>query len=142
MTSATARLGDVLLIHNETNLQPKAACIANVMRLRVFYYSARFDAATAGAILPFIDTLLLNAIEAERRQKFFNSLFSHSNRSILSSRAGQSAGWTDTENHHGFDVPAVRVTPGDTTGAGDTPRAADGSCKLRCCVKGHEKEDH
>jgi ribokinase len=110
----------VLLIQNETNLQSEAARISNVMGLRVFSYAVPFDAAAAEAIHPFIDTLLLSEIEAEQLQKFRNSLFSHPIRPIVSSRFGQSARWTDIENHHSVDVPAVRVTPGDTTGAGDT----------------------
>ena len=61
------------------------------MGLGVFSYAAAFDAAAAEAILPFIDTLLLSEIEAEQLQKFRNSLYSHSNYPIVSSRSGQSA---------------------------------------------------
>ena len=110
----------MLLIQNETNLQSEAARISNAMGLRVFSYTVAFDAAAAEVILPFIDTLLLSEIEAQQLQKSRNRLFSHATRPIVSSRFGQSARWTDTENHQSFDVPAVRVTPGDTTGAGDT----------------------
>ena len=94
------------------------------MGLRVFSYTVAFDAATAEAILPFIDTLLLSEIEAQQLQKSRNRLFSHATRPIVSSRFGQSARGPETESHHGFDVQAVRVTPGNTTGAGDTQRAA------------------
>lgn len=81
----------MLLIQNETNLQSEAARISNAMGLRVFSYTVAFDAATAEAILPFIDTLLLSEIEAQQLQKSRNRLFSHATRPIVSSRFGQSA---------------------------------------------------
>jgi len=120
-TLSYARAGDALLIQNETNMQAETARMAKDQNLRVFYSAAPFSADTVRAILPYTDTLLLNEIEAEQLQESLNqSLFSLEVPNIVVTLGAEGARWIDTGNHQSFDVPATRVTPVDTTGAGDT----------------------
>lgn len=110
--------GDWLLAQNETNLQVEAAQIAKSRGLRVAYAAAPFDAEAVAAMLPHADLLLLNEVEAAQLQD-------------RTGRAPQDLGVADVvvtlgargaRWHHGGEaapIPALRVTPVDTTGAGD-----------------------
>lgn len=116
-----AEPGDILLMQNETNMQEEAALAAKELGLRVFYSAAPFDSDAVKKVLPTIDTLLLNEIEAEQLQDSLRqSLFSLDVPHIVITLGGDGARWIDTSNHESFDVPAIKVTPVDTTGAGDT----------------------
>ena len=118
---ASADAGDILLMQNETNMQKKAAQIAKDLGMRIFYSAAPFDPDAVKAVLPLIDTLLLNEVESEQLQKALNqSLFSLEVPHIVVTLGSKGARWIDTKDSQSFDVPAVRVTPVDTTGAGDT----------------------
>lgn len=116
-----AEPGDILLMQNETNMQQEAALFAKDLGLRTFYSAAPFDSNAVKKVLPMIDTLLLNEIEAEQLQDALQqSLFSLDVPHIVVTLGGDGARWIDTTNHDSFDIPAIKVTPIDTTGAGDT----------------------
>ena len=116
-----AERGDILLMQNETNMQEEAALFAKDLGLRTFYSAAPFDSNAVKKVLPMIDTLLLNEIEAEQLQDAMQqSLFSLEVPHIVVTLGSDGARWIDTTNHASFDIPAIKVTPVDTTGAGDT----------------------
>lgn len=116
-----AAAGDVLVIQNETNGQLQAAEMAKRLGLRVVYAAAPFDAEAVAQILPFTDLLVLNEVEA---QQLSTSMKQDLNAlgvpSIVVTLGGDGSKWLDisagTETH----MPAIPVTPIDTTGAGDT----------------------
>jgi ribokinase len=56
--------GDTLLLQNETDAQVAAAGIARAAGLRVVYSAAPFDADAARAVMPHVDLLALNTVEA------------------------------------------------------------------------------
>lgn len=113
--------GDVLLIQNETDLQVEAATLAQEIGLRVLYSAAPFDSAAARAILPFIDTLLLNEIEAEQLEADLGTALKDlAVPHIAQTLGARGARWIDTSSGEVIDAPGVKVDAVDTTGAGDT----------------------
>lgn len=112
--------GDRLLMQNETNGQRVAAEQAAGSGLRICYAAAPFEAAAVRAILPFLDLLVLNAVEA-------NQLTRETGMEpgalpvadVVVTLGAQGARHFDTvlgENRH---YPAIEVAAVDTTGAGD-----------------------
>lgn len=113
--------GDVLMLQNETNLQAEAARFARDRGLRVLYSAAPFDAAATKAILPHVDTLLLNEVEAAQLEKALEqSLFALPVPDIVVTLGARGARWISTPTGDSWDVPGIRVEAVDTTGAGDT----------------------
>lgn len=117
-TLGGAAPGDWFLTQNETSSQAEAAALARARGLKVAYAAAPFDAEAVRAMLPRTDLLLLNKVEAAQ----------------LSAVTGQAAGALGVADvvvtlgaegclwlHGGREerFPALRVTPVDTTGAGD-----------------------
>lgn len=116
---AEAQLGDTLLLQNETDAQGFAAAAAQAKGLRVIYSAAPFDAAATRAVLPHLSVLMLNEGEA----------------AALVAATGQALGalgvpdivvtlGADGAVHYSRDgameYPSLKVSPVDTTGAGDT----------------------
>ncbi|MDA7427695.1 ribokinase [Primorskyibacter aestuariivivens] len=123
VTAALAEAGkdDWLLMQNETSLQGFTAALARQKGMRVAYAAAPFDAAAVEAVLPHVDLLVLNAVEAAQLSEAMGkdlrdldvadivvTLGGDGCRHISTSRA-------ETVNYPAFDVKAV-----DATGAGDT----------------------
>ncbi|MEX5598235.1 ribokinase [Pseudophaeobacter sp. C1-32P7] len=118
---SAASAGDILVMQNETNLQVDAARMGRDLGLRVAYAAAPFDAAAVAAVLPHLDLLFLNAVEARQLQE-------------ATGKPPEALGVQDVivtlgaegaRHFHGTtgavqDIPAMPVTPVDTTGAGDT----------------------
>ena len=116
-----AGAGDVLLIQNETNCQVEAARIAREKGVQVVYSAAPFDAEAVRAILPAIDMLLLNEVEAAQLEKALEqSLFSLPVPRIVVTLGAKGARWIDTRSGDSWEVAGTRVEAVDTTGAGDT----------------------
>ncbi|CUH86533.1 Ribokinase [Phaeobacter sp. CECT 5382] len=116
-----ASAGDILVLQNETNLQAEAAKMARDLGLRVAYAAAPFDAAAVQAVLPFLDLLFLNEVEAEQLQaatgKSPQALgVDH----VIVTLGAKGARHFDRHSGEVRDIPALPVTPVDTTGAGDT----------------------
>ena len=114
-----AETGDWLLIQNETNLQRTAAELGRKMGLKVAYAAAPFDADRVQAVLPSLDFLILNAVEAQQ--------LTHATgkdpgeigvRDVVVTLGADGADWYGPGGVQHFD--ALKVEPVDTTGAGDT----------------------
>ncbi|MEL6684345.1 MAG: ribokinase [Pseudomonadota bacterium] len=116
---AEAETGDRLIIQNETNLQRTAAELGKKLGLRVAYAAAPFDADRVQAVLPYLDFLILNAVEAAQLQTATGQAPGDLPvRDVIVTRGAEGADWYGTDGHDHF--PAIKVDPVDTTGAGDT----------------------
>ncbi|MCT4555071.1 MAG: ribokinase [Pelagimonas sp.] len=116
---AEATPGDTFLCQNETNLQAEAARMARSKGLRVTYAAAPFEAQAVRAVLPYLDLLVLNAVEAAQlTQATGQSLDDLPVRDVVVTLGGAGCRWHGPEGVQSY--PAVPVTPVDTTGAGDT----------------------
>lgn len=117
---AEASPGDILLMQNETSEQVFCAKTGSDLGLRVVYAAAPFDADAVRAVLPYLDMLILNAVEADQLS---NSLGHGPDAlgitDVIVTMGAQGCQWI----HQGAIVknfPALSVVPVDTTGAGDT----------------------
>jgi ribokinase len=111
--------GDTLLIQNETDGQAAAARAARARGVRVVYSAAPFDAAAARAMLPLIDALALNTVEAAQLSATLGVAPGDLPvPELLVTRGAGGALWRGPGGT--IAVPGVPVTPVDTTGAGDT----------------------
>ncbi|EBA14151.1 ribokinase [Roseobacter sp. CCS2] len=116
---AEAETGDWLVIQNETNLQRTAAEMGKKLGLKVAYAAAPFDADRVQAVLPYLDFLILNAVEAEQLQNATGQAPGDLPvRDVIVTRGSEGADWYGTTGKEHF--PAIKVDPVDTTGAGDT----------------------
>lgn len=116
-----ASAGDILVMQNETNLQVDAALMGHQLGLRVAYAAAPFDAKAVQAVLPHIDLLFMNEVEARQLQDATgHPPEALGVRDVIVTLGSKGArhihGPTGTQHH----IPALPVTPVDTTGAGDT----------------------
>jgi len=118
---AEAAAGDTLLIQNETNAQELAARLGRDLGLRVAYAAAPFEASAVQAVLPYLDFLILNAVEARQLQAATGlKPEALPVRDVIVTLGAKGARYFDTNSGETRDFPAVPVTPVDTTGAGDT----------------------
>jgi len=116
---AEAGTGDWLIVQNETNLQRTAAKMAKKLGLQVAYAAAPFDADRVQAVLPYLDFLILNAVEAEQLQSATGQGPGDLPvRDVIVTRGSEGADWYGIGEKEHF--PAIKVDPVDTTGAGDT----------------------
>lgn len=116
-----AAAGDCLVLQNETNGQLFAAQTAKRLGLRVIYAAAPFDAEAVAAVLPYTDMLVLNEVEAEQLVAALKTdLKDLGIDSIVVTLGGDGCRWLDVSAGTETDIPAIPVTPVDTTGAGDT----------------------
>lgn len=116
-----ASTSDYFLVQNETNMQVEAAITAKNLGLKVVYAAAPFVIDAVKQILPTVDILILNQIEAEQLQKATGKKpqdFGVSQVIItLGSRGCQ---WFNSETGASKLFDAEPVEAVDTTGAGDT----------------------
>lgn len=116
-----AAAGDILILQNETNLQAEAAKMARDLGLKVAYAAAPFEAEAVQAVLPFLDLLFLNEVEAEQLQQATGKAPQDLGLSdVIVTLGAKGARHFDGVSGQVSDVPALPVTPVDTTGAGDT----------------------
>ncbi len=114
-----AKTGDTFLFQNETNLQVEAAQLAKDMGLRVAYAAAPFGADAVKAVLPLLDFLILNEVEAEQLESATGKTpYELPVRDVIVTLGAEGAVWYGPDGE--IRVPAHKVTPVDTTGAGDT----------------------
>ncbi len=110
--------GDALLLQNETSHQVEAAALARASGADVFYSAAPFDMDALRAVLPHATHLLMNAVEAAQlEQATGQGLADLPVKAVIVTRGAHGAEWIGTGQR--LHVPAVAVTPVDTTGAGD-----------------------
>ena len=116
-----AAAGDVLVMQNETNCQSYAAEIAKTLGLKVVYAAAPFDAEAVAEVLPFTDFLVLNEVEAAQLMaEMKRDLKDLGVPSIVVTLGSEGSKWMDVSAGSETHMPAIPVTPVDTTGAGDT----------------------
>lgn len=116
---AEASTGDWLVIQNETNLQRTAASMGRKLGLQVAYAAAPFDAERVQAVLPYLDFLILNAVEADQLQQATGQAPSDLPvRDVIVTLGADGADWYGSNGKEHF--AAIKVDPVDTTGAGDT----------------------
>ena len=116
---ASALPQDWALSQNETNLTTSFLTAAKNKGMKICYSAAPFVAEITASLLPLVDLLIVNHIEAA-------ALTAHQGCSadslgvphlIITSGA---KGADYCGDHGSFHVPAPKVEPVDTTGAGDT----------------------
>ncbi|MDG2340123.1 MAG: ribokinase [Paracoccaceae bacterium] len=116
-----AKSNDTLLLQNETNGQVHAARLAASLGLRVAYAAAPFDANAVQSVLPYLDFLIFNEIEAE--QLLVETSLTPSALGVADVIVTLGPNGCKYFNNQAGTVqqfPAPKVTPIDTTGAGDT----------------------
>jgi ribokinase len=114
-----ANAGDIFVTQNETSGQHTAAKIAKELGLRVMYAAAPFSADAIMSLDGLIDILVLNQIEASQLQDATGKDVSELGIAQVLVTKGAD-GVTLYDNGNRLDVPAVKVSAVDTTGAGDT----------------------
>ena len=116
---AEAQTGDWFITQNETNLQRTATQLARKMGLKVAYAAAPFDADRVQAVLPHLDFLILNAVEAEQlRAATGQGPDALGVQDVIVTLGKDGADWYARGVKTHFD--AIKVDPVDSTGAGDT----------------------
>jgi len=114
-----AQTGDWFICQNEVNYQIETAKLACDMGLNVGYAAAPFDAGITKDMLPYLDFLILNQVEAEQlKQSTGQSPADLNVRDVIITLGSKGATWFGAEGQ--IDIPAHEVEPIDTTGAGDT----------------------
>jgi len=114
-----ANTTDTFVFQNETNLQVEGARLAKSMGLRVAYAAAPFSADAVRAVLPHLDFLILNAVEAAQLTEATGIAPADLPvQDVIVTLGEKGARWFGPEGV--VDVAAHAVTPVDTTGAGDT----------------------
>lgn len=113
--------GDSFVTQNETNDQSFAAKIAHDLGLRVIYAAAPFDARSVREVLPYLDLLVLNEVEAAQLvQETGSNLTDLPVSDIVVTKGGAGCSWISDQMAEPQNFPALDVLPVDTTGAGDT----------------------
>lgn len=111
---------DSFVTQNETSGQAHAAKMARDLGMRVVYAAAPFEVGAVKAVMPFLDLLVLNAVEAAQ-------LVSESGSDIgelpvadvIVTMGAEGCMWY-SKTADPMIFPARQVVPVDTTGAGDT----------------------
>lgn len=116
-----AKAGDFFITQNETNAQALAAKTAKDAGLRVVYAAAPFDASAVMAVLPYLDLLILNQVEAEQLERA-TGMPAHELpiADVIVTLGSSGCLWHDNSAGTETKFAAQKVTPIDTTGAGDT----------------------
>lgn len=119
--TAAAAPGDIAVTQNETSEQRSFAEAAKAAGLRVAYAAAPFEASAVSAVLDLLDILVMNEVEAQQLEAALGLKpealpVAH----VVITLGSKGCRWIDTGAGTARDFPAPKVTPVDTTGAGDT----------------------
>jgi ribokinase len=117
---SAASAGDILVMQNETNMQAGAAKMGRDLGLRVAYAAAPFDAEAVQAVLPYLDLLFLNEVEAQQLTEATGKTPDALGIADVIVTLGAKGARHFAVDGTVSDVPALTVKPVDTTGAGDT----------------------
>ena len=115
-----AAAGDVFMFQNEVSLKREAAQAARAKGLFVVYSAAPFKPDVAADLLPFVDLLVLNEVEAGQLSATLGQpveAFAVPN--ILITHGAKGATWREQATGSETFVAAFKVEPVDTAGAGD-----------------------
>lgn len=115
-----AEPGDIFMLQNEVSFKPEAARLAQEKGLFVVYSAAPFKPEVVGEMLPHVDLLVLNEIEAGQLAEALGlSVAEIPVPHLVITRGVRGATWRDQKTGVETKVPAFEVDPVDTTGAGD-----------------------
>ena len=116
-----AQTGDIFVTQNETNAQAQACEMAKQLGLRVAYAAAPFDAGAVQAVLPHIDMLIMNQVEADQ---LTNALGLRPDQmdvqDVIITLGADGCRWFDNQMGRVHEHAAIPADVVDTTGAGDT----------------------
>ena len=98
-----------------TRVSVEAARLARARGLRAIYSAAPFQIEAVRAILPEVSMLVMNAGEAAELRAAFDGM---PQIDTIVTRGAEGAEWLSPGAEPSF-IPSFRVTPVDTTGAGD-----------------------
>lgn len=116
---ADAGSQDSFVTQNETNAQADGLRLARSKGMRTVYAAAPFDVAAVQAALPHIDMLVLNEVEAQQlEQATGQKLTDLGVADVVMTLGAEGCRWFHGKQQQ--DFAAHKVTPVDTTGAGDT----------------------
>lgn len=111
--------GDILIMQNETNAQQYGAKVGSKLGFRVCYAAAPFCVEAVQSVLPVLDFLILNEVEAQQLTgalgKFPDALGVED---VIVTLGAKGSRWHSSKGT--LETPAFDVDPVDTTGAGDT----------------------
>lgn len=117
----SATEADTFLFQNETSAQVEGATLASATGMRIVYAAAPFDPKAVEAVLPLLDILVMNAVEAQQlTDALGGTLADLPVRDVIVTLGGDGCRWINTDHGTDQSFPAIPVTPVDTTGAGDT----------------------
>jgi len=117
---ASAQPGDWALAQNEVNLTEAFLRAAKQKNLHICYSAAPFVADITAGLLPIVDLLIVNHLEAEALTSFTGKpIDRHGIRHVIITQGAKGASYRGSAAA-AFDLPAVPVKAVDTTGAGDT----------------------
>lgn len=112
---------DTILLQNETCLQAFSAELGSKTGARVAYAAAPFSAEAVRVVMPYLDFLILNEIEAQQLEAAAGmSPDQLPVRDVVITLGSKGCRWFNTQSGYAKDFPAQKVDPVDTTGAGDT----------------------
>ena len=114
-----AKTGDWFVCQNEVNHQLEAMKLARDMGLRTAYAAAPFDAAVTKVLLPYLDFLILNEVEARQLNEATGQGPQDIGvKDVIVTLGRKGADWFGGDGP--TTVPSHNVVAVDTTGAGDT----------------------
>ena len=114
-----AKTGDWFVTQNEVNLQIEGAKLAKEMGLNVAYAAAPFDADVATQMLPYLNFLILNEVEADQlKAATGQGPADLPVKDVIVTLGSKGATWFGPQGE--THVASHTVTPVDTSGAGDT----------------------
>lgn len=118
---AGAAADDWMLMQNETSAQLEAVALAKARGVKVAYSAAPFEAEAVRKVLADLDLLLLNAVEAAQLcEALGTTLDALPVKAVCVTHGAKGAVWHDLAGKTVQEQPAFKVTPVDTTAAGDT----------------------
>ena len=114
-----AMVGDIFVTQNETVGQVTGVKMARELGLRVCFAAAPFSAEAVQAVLPYLDMLILNEIEAEQLEAALGrGLGDLGVADVIVTLGSRGCRWIGAKGAVEFDAIVVEAV--DTTGAGDT----------------------
>lgn len=116
-----ANVGDILVMQNETNAQAEAAQMAKDLGLRVAYAAAPFEVAAIEAVSPYLDILFVNEVEAQQLTAALGTpVEALGIENVIVTLGSDGSIWYNQALSSAKRFASHKVTPVDTTGAGDT----------------------
>ncbi|WP_170447228.1 ribokinase [Ruegeria arenilitoris] len=117
---ADSNTGDLLVFQNETTAQVEAAKLGRERGLTVCYAAAPFSAPAVQAVLPYLDFLILNEVEAAQLQQATGLAPADLPVEHVIVTLGSKGARYHQRGQAAAEFPAHKVKAVDTTGAGDT----------------------